>query len=415
VFPLFEDATHAQYIGLTKRNSSGYTITRIGLTSLLSNPVYIGWWYFKGQIVSKTNHDAIVPEADFWYAFHRLSPYTIEGEPNIRPTSQPARYTHDGSPPLEALLDGIVTSDMLPVYVMRTLPIPAYAIIDSDRHHSSHYKQSIAVAVLDAIFVQRLLHVIEYTEYGATLQQHLTSLRSERDHQLVSVAEQITEAKQQIAKWERSKRIAQEEGYEEGEREAVRELKGKHAVLRELELKQTEADVEDADLLELVELLFGASVGWAELTFAKKQRFIRLSTRSITLREVSTHFLELEIVWKGPYARTDAGYIWRRRGNGGLYTEEENAILRELYPVADRAALLDRLPHRSWTGIMIQARQELGLSRHRSCGNSSSLHIDVSRTDNDICELLGVAYEETWPDKLTWWVTSSDGNSDTPS
>src|SRR6266568_3972561 len=47
VFPLFEDPTHAQYIGLTKKNSSGYTITRMGLTSLLSNPIYIGWWYFK--------------------------------------------------------------------------------------------------------------------------------------------------------------------------------------------------------------------------------------------------------------------------------------------------------------------------------------------------------------------------------
>ncbi len=165
----------------------------------------------------------------------------------------------------------------------------------------------------------------------------------------------------------------------------------------------------------MLDLLFGASIGWSGLTFGKKQRFIRLSTQSITLREASTHFMELAIVWKGPYARTDVGYIWRRRGNGGLYSDEEDTILRELYPVADRAAILDRLPHRSWSGILVQAGRELGLTRNRSCGNSSSLHIDLSRNDYAICARLGLQYDGNWPDKLTWWITPSDGNSDTPS
>ena len=179
-------------------------------------------------------------------------------------------------------------------------------------------------------------------------------------------------------------------------------------------MKQDEAAVADADLVELVTLLFGASVGWSEFTFERKQRFIRLSTQSITLSEVSTHFLKLEIVWTGPYARTDTGYIWRRRPRGWSYTEEDNAILHALYPSADRATILDRLPHRNWSGIQVQAR-ELGLSRDRSCRNSSSLHTDLSRDDHVICEMLGVEYEETWPDKLTWWITSTNGNSETPS
>ncbi len=398
-FPFFTDPTHARYNGLS-HNAKGYTITQRGLISLLTNPIYLGWWYYKGQIVSRTNHDAIVSEADFWYAFDRLSPITIEGESNDRVESPPARYTHDGSPPLEALLDGIVTGGNLPVYVMRTFDPPRYAIAEVDSLHGSHYKQSIGVAVLDTIFVTRLLHVIDHTEHGATLQEHLVAVRKAHEQQLVSVDEQITEAKQQIAKWERSKRIAQEEGYEAGEREAVRELKSKTAVLRALELKQEEAAVDDADLVELVTLLFGASVGWAEFTFERKQRFIRLGTRSITLSEASTHFLKLEIVWTGPYARTDTGYIWRRRPRGWSYTEEDNAILRELYSVADRATILDRLPHRNWSGIQVQAR-ELGLLRGHSCENGSSLHMDLSRDDRVICEMLGVEYEETWPDKLT--------------
>jgi DNA invertase Pin-like site-specific DNA recombinase len=411
VFPFFEDPEHAKLVQLTK-NAKGYKITRNGLGALLTNPIYIGWWYYKGRIVSKTNHPRIVSEDDFWYAFNRLSPVTIDGEINHRLTSQPARYTRAGTPPPAALLDGSIASEHLPIYVLRTDP-PAYAIIDNFHLHGDRYKVSIAVAELDAIFVQRFLHVLENTEQGATLREHLKEVRKAREQQLVSVAEQIAEAKQQIAKWERSKRIAQEEGYEDGEREAVRELKSKTAILRELEAKEEEGAVEDADLLELMELLFGASIGWADLTFERKRRFVLLSTKSITLSDASTHFLKLAIEWTGPYARTNVGYIWRSRGNGGIYSEEEDAILRELYPVVDRAVLLERLPHRSWTGILIQARR-LGLSRHRSCGNSSSLHMDVSRNDNDILELLGVEYEETWPDKLTWWVTPSDDNSDTP-
>ena len=181
-----------------------------------------------------------------------------------------------------------------------------------------------------------------------------------------------------------------------------------------MQTKQETAEVEDAELMELLDLLFGASLGWDALTFQKKQRFIRLSTESITLSEVSTHFLKLEIVWTGPYARTDTGYIWRRRPRGWSYTEEDNAILRALYPVADRATILDRLPHRNWSGIQVQAR-ELGLLRGHSCENGSSLHMDLSRDDNVILTMLGVEYEETWPDKLTWWITSTDDNAETPS
>lgn len=414
VFPFFEDPEHARNCGLSK-NAEGYTISRHGLIVLLTNPVYIGWWYYKGQILSKTNHDPIVAEDDFWYAFRRLSTYTIDGEINVRPTSQAARYTHDGSPPLEALLDGIVTGGELPVYVSRTVVPPVYTITDSERKLGGHYRQSIGVAVLDAIFTQRLLHVLEHTEHGAALREHLVSLRSERDQQLVSVDRQIAEARQQIARWERSKRIAREEDDEAGEREAVRALKGKNATLRELELKQEQAQVDDDELVELMELLFGTSVTWAELSYSNRQRFIRAATHAITLTGVATHFFELKIVWKGPYARTDVGYIWRRWGTGGSWTNEENAVIRELYPVADRATILDRLPDRNWTGIMAQA-QELGLGRRpRRCGNSSSVHSDLSLTDKAVCEALGIEYDETWPDKVTWWVIPTNGNSETPS
>jgi DNA invertase Pin-like site-specific DNA recombinase len=260
VFPDFDDPEHARYTGMI-HNGKGFTLTRQGLASLLTNTVYIGWWYYKG-VTTKGNHDPIVSEEDFWYAFDRLSSVTIDGEERPRLATAPTRYTHDGSPPLEALLDGIITGAVegMAVYVLRNEVPPNYSIFDEGRKHGEHYKQSIPVLELDAIFSQRLLYVLEHTEHGATLREHLVGLRKERDQQLVSVERQIAEARQQIARWERSKRIAREEDDEAGEREAVRELKGKRAVLRELESIQNQATVDDEELMELMELLFGRSV-----------------------------------------------------------------------------------------------------------------------------------------------------------
>jgi DNA invertase Pin-like site-specific DNA recombinase len=417
VFPYFEDPEYSRNINLTD-NGKGYTLTRQGLASILTNVVYIGRWYYKG-VVTENNHDPIVSDDDFWYAFNRLSSVTIEGEPRPRVATPPARYTHDGAPPLEALLDGIVTGAVegMAVYALRGETPPNYSIFDEGRKHGEHYKQSIAIDELDAIFTQRLLHVLDNTEHGAALREHLSDLHKDRDQQLVSVDSQIAEAKQQIARWERSKRIAREEDDEAGEREAVRALKGKNAALRELEMKKEQANVDDAEVVELMELLFGTSVTWADLIYSNRQRFIRAATESVTLREASTQFLELQIVWKGPYARTDTAYIWRNYANGGRYTEEDKAVLRELYPTADRAEILDRLPRRSWKGIIIQACR-MGLSRPQySCPNSSGIHRDLSRSDADIVAMLGVEYEPDWPDKLTWWVgppdtdSSQDGNT----
>src|SRR5258707_10613402 len=45
----------------------------------------------------------------------------------------------------------------------------------------------------------------------------------------------------------------------------------KTSILRQLELKQEATADDDADLMELLDLLFGASLGWRGLTFEKKR------------------------------------------------------------------------------------------------------------------------------------------------
>jgi hypothetical protein len=197
--------------------------------------------------------------------------------------------------------------------------------------------------------------------------------------------------------------------------EETERLVGLHKQLAELEAKKNQAQADEKDIKECRDLLVVCvRDGWDSLTFEKKRRFIGLITESIAISEASTHFMKLEITWTGEHGCVDTGYIWRTRSSGGEYSNEENALIRELYPIADRKDILERLPHRNWNAILVQAR-ELGLSRRKACGNSCPLHMDVSYQDDGIMKRLGVEYDAGWPDKSVFWISPFNDNSRTPS
>ncbi|MBX5449698.1 MAG: recombinase family protein [Thermogemmatispora sp.] len=90
----------------------GYTITTIpGLRRLLTNRAYIGYWVYKGEVVSTNNHEAIVDPALFAYAYNRLSAMELDGTPNQRLIERRKKYAkrHDAERP--AILKDIIRTD----------------------------------------------------------------------------------------------------------------------------------------------------------------------------------------------------------------------------------------------------------------------------------------------------------------
>src|SRR5262249_54447517 len=57
-----------------------YRATLHGLKSILTNPVYMGWWLPIGGGVVENTHPPIVEEALFTFAHKRLSVYDLTGE-----------------------------------------------------------------------------------------------------------------------------------------------------------------------------------------------------------------------------------------------------------------------------------------------------------------------------------------------
>jgi hypothetical protein len=150
----------------------GYHLSFQGLTTLRINPVYIGWFIYKNEIISKTNHEPIVDEETFWHAFNRLSKFTVDGKENEMATGKRrATYVHKSNPETEALLKDVIQTSNLETRITvnyarstkdhRTQPFYAF------RHRTSPYGgdyNTFAVEEIDSLFVDRLLYHLRTLE-----------------------------------------------------------------------------------------------------------------------------------------------------------------------------------------------------------------------------------------------------------
>jgi Resolvase, N terminal domain len=420
--------------GARKERFEGpFGITYQGLRDILTNPAYIGWWYFrqkdKAPLIIKNNHSVIVDEKDFWFAFNTLSNTTITGEPNEMRYRFPTRFTRVGTEPSQALLDGIIKSEPHPIYVFQVAQTPesaAYIIRELNDRSMYRYQASIAVKVLDKIFVEklmyhlRLLQAIEavadkthsYKSREESIFAYIKSMQARTNQELVSIDDQVAEVKQQIAQWQRSRRIAQEEGYEEGEREAVRELKNKNAILSQLEEKKGK-EVTDEKLRKAASLILNASEQYDGMTYEQKQSLVRHITAHVKLTEITNSWFLLAIEWS-PFlgiSYKDIAYIWREGFSKNNWTKEEENTLRSFYPHidADRDTIMKSLPDRGWYAIQRKA-QRLGLSkqhpRDNHLYNNTSLPPNLSYSDLRFMEEKGLECTESKLEERVWWRTA---------
>ncbi len=369
-----------------------FGLTYQGLRDMLTNVVYIGIWYSqpkgKSPILIYNNHPAIVDEEDFWYAFNRLSKTTITGEvieDNVKP---PTRFTRTGTTPALSLLDGVVQSSLpgYHVYVFQLAHTPnaaEYTITGQDQKDVKRYRASIKVKTLDAVFVSKLKYRLRLFQAldavrdktksrearEKSMYEYLKAVQTMTNETLVSVDEQIAEAKSQIARWERSKRISEEEDYEEGIREAIRELKSKRAILAELEAKKSKETTEE-DLKEAASLILSASDQYDAMRFDKKQKLVRLTTTNVLLTEVHSNFLKLEITWS-PFMGvdvTDIAFIWRAGRTREIWTTHDDELLKQVY-ASDHETILKTFPNRTWESIKTRAYR-VGANRTYQFNNS---------------------------------------------
>jgi hypothetical protein len=108
--------------------------------------------------------------------------------------------------------------------------------------------------------------------------------------------------------------------------------------------------------------------------------------------------MRLIIEWKAFPA--DMGIIWRRHADSLYWSEQEDILLHELYPIEPPETIMQALPCRTWKGILSRAN-ELGIYRRKKTGGVTYPHMSaedlqlVEEFDIPI-DLLGVSLFTKW-------------------
>jgi DNA invertase Pin-like site-specific DNA recombinase len=372
-----------------KRVPGGYHISHPGLVSILTNPVYIGWWIVMGDVVSRDNHTPIIPpeyQYLFWFAFDRLSPLTIEGEVNTKRAHAPRRFYQRHTNVTSGILKLRITSEHGNVFANTSARTGTRYIIYPDipqvkrtplceidaecidspftqvflahlleTHDLDHYRQWI-----DSVIQRRVEEENGYKRQLQTIANHQESILNDIEGIRVKINEQATSPEHKkvleaeyaplIDKWH--KRYLSNEALK-------RELQGKllkPEVSEEFENIRRYADFQ-TEVRRLIPV-------WDNKPFGVRLEFVNLFVKEARLTIVATHWVQLDILWTHPSWQGDRIFIYRWRGSNDAWTDEEEAVIATYYQTAAKEELLQRLQHKSWGSIAMHASQYMGL-RHR--------------------------------------------------
>jgi hypothetical protein len=382
-----------------KKVPGGYHVTRRGLLSILTNPVYIGWLILNGDIISMNNHEAIIPPEKrylFWYAFDALSEFTTKGEKNDKRTISPRRtfYQKKRTHYEFGLLKGkIETPRGTPIYVHVSEGVHSYCTPKQGIVMASRQESEIETALIDTEFTKRLFLHLRQTHDFDMFRQWVTEVIQKQTTQLEIIQKQLEEVEiqqetilderlairahinQQIKDALASDKTANsEELRERFEQEAAQDierLRKRTARLdeREKELRAKLPNEEDDQQVKTARTfadfqteLARLAEEWDEKPIKEKREFVSLLVEKTILSVMSTHWVEFIIHWKHPAWPNETLYIRRKFGKFHTWTEEENEFLRKFYRNGDKAMLLSSMPHRTWSGIRNQCNN-LGVKR----------------------------------------------------
>jgi hypothetical protein len=119
---------------------------------------------------------------------------------------------------------------------------------------------------------------------------------------------------------------------------------------------------------------------WDKIPFAKRKEFVNLLVKRAIVEVVAPHWVRLTIEWLHPAWTTDVMDIRRTRGAKPTWTEEERAIIKEMYPDRPREEILILLPNKSWASIKNEALM-LGVRRTLTTPSDCAIPMFLSFAD----------------------------------
>ncbi len=386
VFPDFEDwvdkrdKSKFQF----KKVPGGYHITPEALRHLLQSVEHAGYWKVDETVLTDEsgqpvlNHERIV-NADWDFAFSKLSPTLLTGEPNPnyvnpRATWQAVTVKKQDREP-QTLLQGILTSPLGTVHHSNG----TYYISEKRSENTNQRSNTLTIDAswIEEAFRARLLDRIDNTDYEQMLYDVLHNVQAHNAQALISVNQQIAKYEQYIADRQAVMAALGTKIDKETAEQYNEDIINARANLNALQAKKKEANAEEQDLKDLCTELWNFR-NHGKKTNERLQRFIKLATDVVSVDEYSSHFIRLTVIWCTPFAQKDVCYFYREDGGRNGWSEEDEADLAALYPSADRLDIMQRFPTKTWLCIMSYANDrhiQRNTNRNSSGINDRSLSL----------------------------------------
>lgn len=343
-------------------NAGCYKATLHGLKSILTNPVYIGWWLPIGGGVVENNHPAIINEVLFIFAHKRLSIYDLTGE---RQKPERVNRIGEGKGILKKVLRDYRDNPMYVHFADDGKTRFRYRSLKSDGITAPTYQYSVEVPEYDQIFLEKLFERIKVLEklenWADKLQERLAIQRQQQDEKKHLLRKQIDRATRQRAEIMNTLSDPDIPKSKQMKIDYANQAAGLEKKIHqwELELEAPPSDEDDeVTLYQIHSLLPDIKKDWNSLSFEVRLRFVGALVRKVVLTPVAPSWMKLEIYWKSAIGNfMDTGYIRRFQANRSTWTEEEDTLLREIYPNTDALEILKRFPGRTWRSILIRAHK----------------------------------------------------------
>jgi len=328
------------------KNDHGYVITPEVVDGLAGQLALIGIWKW-ADIFIENNHPAIVPVDLFGEA------YALRNRHGGKPRGRAAYYE-----PLD--WDGLLRclNHETPRHISGHSSDGTW-VCDRDYHNGiGPICFKIDHRIISQPLTTEFLKCLDLRSYAREVFDEL---------QTRSVTVEAEEAMRQHHETQLGNRLTNLESYlgtadpelEESYRRQIKQVK---ADLQALKQKPLPMPITLADISRVCHFLENLEDEWQKLSSSLRNRLLKLLVDRVEIVHSRGH-IQAVVVWKvGFKQRIDIEWVAGSSAKECHWTNEEDKLLRTLWPTSTKEVLLAAFPDRKWRGITSRARK-LGLRR----------------------------------------------------
>jgi DNA invertase Pin-like site-specific DNA recombinase len=331
------------------RCPGGFRLTPRSVKSIVTNPVYLGWWVLEGQVVREDNHIPIVDDSTFWVIQERLN---RRARGVILPESRHPQ-----------MLSGLVWCGLhqIPLQMSSSRSSKGYYRCDRELQmgSSSCTCSIVASRILEEPVAELVLATMGFTDYADAVLARLQCREKEAKAESKRKNKQRQRLNQEIETLKSNLKYARTE---EQNHIIWDEIEKCHESLQQIGgIGDAEASALTPEQITTVRgFLQDLRSGWDRQPVALQNELMKLLLQRVIVK-AGDDYVAAEVTLAG--GNTVCLEIERpptAKANKLQWSEEDNNWLRRCYAQATVADISTQFPSRNYTAIRKQATS-LGL------------------------------------------------------